>query len=129
MRHIPPGSDAVIHHDSENQLRSRISQALTFLSPLHCCILSLPLYLLFNFPRIYFYPASRSPRHLLFSSISSIPISLFCSISLAALKCNNISFTESHVSSLSEGCSPENPPLFLCQYKRQSQMNKCTRMR
>lgn len=30
VRHIPPGSDAVIHRDPQTTRRSRVSQALTF---------------------------------------------------------------------------------------------------
>ena len=41
-----------------------------------CCVLSLPLDLLFHFPHLYFYPASRFLPHALPCSLSSIPLAL-----------------------------------------------------
>lgn len=36
VRHIPPGSDPVIHHDSQNQHGSKVGQALTFNEKMRC---------------------------------------------------------------------------------------------
>lgn len=129
LRHIPPGSDAVIHNDPR---RSGVSQVLTLdekilcLTPLLCSFTSS--WFTFSLPSPLFLSC------LSFSLCSPFPPAPYpVSPSLLAQWLSSVTTlvlqTESRVSSLWEGCSPkENPPLFPRQHKQQTQTSKCTRM-
>lgn len=119
LRHIPPGSDAVIHHDSQNQHGSKVGQALTFNEKMRCPA-----------PPPHSFTSSKCT--FFFTSLASIfsPPPFFShlfspsppdSISSVALQCNNISFTNAVSCFQFVRASPR---LFLRRWKQQRQMDK-----